>query len=294
MADANGADFGLFMRWYSQAGTPRVTVQRAYDAKTQTYALTFTQECPPTPDMADKQPMHIPVALGLLGKDGKDLPLRLKGEAEAQGTTRVLNLREATQTFEFVNVPEEPVPSVLRGFSAPVKLRAGYTDEEQAFLFANDSDEFNRWDAGQNLFSKVLLRLVRDVRTGEPLKMDESVVAPFRKTLLNPELDKSFISHALTLPTDSELAILMSETDPIDPDAIHTARQFVLGHLSEQLKADFERVFEENQDQGAYGVDTVSVGRRSLKKSGTGLSGQAENAGDQHLCPGSSSKRPPT
>ncbi|GBC63440.1 aminopeptidase N [Desulfonema ishimotonii] len=276
MADANGADFSQFMRWYSQAGTPEVTVKRAYDAENRTYALTFTQKCPPTPDMADKAPMHIPVALGLLGRDGEDMPLQLRGESEPGPTTRVLELRAAEETFEFVNVPEAPVPSILRGFSAPVRLRAGYTDEEQAFLFACDSDEFNRWDAGQNLFAKVMLRLIRDIRVGTAPDLRPDMIESFRQTLRNTDLDKSFIAQALTLPTESELAILMSESGDIDPDAIHAARHFTVRTLAQALKSDFEQVFDENRDAGPYRVEPEAIGRRSLKNLALGYLGKLE------------------
>ncbi len=265
MADAGGADLDQFMRWYSQAGTPEIQADRAYNPDTQVYTLTLTQHIPPTPDQPEKGPMHIPIAVGLLDSNGKDLPLQLKGESNPGGTTRVLNLREWTQRFEFVHVPEDPIPSLPRGFSAPVRLRAGHTDEEQAFLFANDSDEFIRWDAGQNLFAKVLLRLISEFQQEKPPVPDRSVLDPLKKTLLNPHLDKSFIAHALTLPSESEMAIAMSETGPIDPEAIHQARDFLTRSIAQALQAEFEQVFQENQTPGPYAVDPPTVGRRSLK-----------------------------
>ncbi len=266
MQDASGADLGQFMLWYSQAGTPHVFVERNYDSNGKTYTLSFRQTCPATPDSKEeKQPMHIPVAVGLLASKGREIPLDLKNENQSPGHTKVLHLRQAEQTFTFVSVPEEPVPSILRGFSAPIKLRAGYSDAEQAFLFAHDTDEFNRWDAGQCLFSKTMLRLVREFQKGKKLKLDDMPVQAFRKTLLNTGLDKYFVSHALTLPTDSELAILMSETDPIDPEAIFQVRRFVVREIAEKLRKDFENIYQENQDTGPYTADPASVGRRSLK-----------------------------
>jgi len=267
MEDAAGADLSQFMLWYSQAGTPHVFVERNYDPAAETYTLSFRQTCPATPDSKEeKQPMHIPVAVGLMEhRKGMELPLQLKGEKKADGYTKVLHLCQTEQEFTFADVPEEPVPSILRGFSAPVKLRAGYSDAEQALLFAHDKDEFNRWDAGQCLFSKTMLRLVREFQKGKKLVLDDGVLLPFRKTLLNPDLDKSFISHALTLPSDSELAILMSETDPIDPEAIFQVRRFVIREIAQKLREDFEKVYQENQDTGVYTIDPAAVGRRSLK-----------------------------
>ena len=277
MADAGGTDLEQFMRWYSQAGTPEIRADRTYDPDNQVYTLTLTQHIPATPDQPDKEPMHIPIAAGLLDSKGKELPLQLKGEPEPVGTTRVLNLREWKQGFEFIHVPEEPIPSLPRGFSAPVRLKAGYTDEEQGFLFAHDSDEFIRWDAGQNLFAKVLLQLISGFQQDKEPSLDRSLLDPLKKTLLNPDLDKSFIAHALSLPSESEMAIVMSETGPIDPDAIHQARNFLTRTIAETLQAEFEQVFDENQTPEPYTVDPPTVGRRSLKNLALAYLGKIES-----------------
>ena len=265
MADANGVDLDQFMRWYSQAGTPEIRVRGEYDDQKREFALTLSQHVPPTPDMSEKQPMHIPVAVGLLDAEGRDVPLRLKHESEAAGETRVLDLRKAEQTFVFADVPPDVAPSVLRGFSAPVKRVDEPDDGTLAFLFAHDTDPFNRWDAGQKLFSRMLLQLVADHQAGRELALDEAVVEPFRRTLRDPDLDKSFIAEALTLPTEAELAILMSERGDIDPDAIHGARRFATTRLAERLRSDFEETYRANQETGEYIVDPPSVGRRRLK-----------------------------
>ena len=276
MADASGRDLGQFKLWYAQAGTPVITVGRHYDAARKEYTLTVSQSCPPTPDMAEKAPMHIPVAVGLIAPDGEDLPLQLAGEKTPGPSTRVLNLRGADEAFTFVNVPAPPVPSILRGFSAPVKLRAGYTDAENIFLFAHDSDPFNRWDAGQTLFARVMLALAEDVQSGRPMALDDALVGAFRQTLLDETQDRAFISHAITLPGESELATLMSESAPIDPDAIHQARRFVTRTLAEALRDEFETVFARNQNEGHYRVDPASVGRRSLKNTALAYIGMIE------------------
>ena len=276
MADANGADLDPFMLWYSQAGTPEIRVRGEYDAPKREFALTLSQHVPPTPDMTEKAPMHIPVAVGLLDPDGRDVPLRLKDEAAPVGETRVLELRETEQTFVFADVPPGVVPSVLRGFSAPVKRVDEVDDETLAFLFARDTDPFNRWDAGQKLFARMLLRRVDDYRAGRELILDEAVVEPFRRTLRHADLDKSFIAEALSLPTESEMAILASEKGEIDPDAIHAARQFATARLAERLRSDFEEIYRDNRDTGEYVVDPTSVGRRRLKNLALAFLGRIE------------------
>jgi len=265
MSDANGAELSQFMLWYSQAGTPKITAKRRYDPETRVYELTLSQSCPPTPDMARKEPMLIPVALGLMDASGRDIPLRLDGETEPGGTIRVLELKEASRTFRFTDIPEPPVPSILRNFSAPVKLDAGYTDKELVFLFAHDSDPFNRWDAGQSLFSRVLKRLVADHLNGRPLRITDDVIQAFRQVLLNRNLDKSFTAMALTLPSESDISILISESAAIDPEAIHHAHRFVTRQIAASLESDFMALFTENQQTGPYALDPVSVGQRRLR-----------------------------
>jgi len=160
MEDANGVDLAQFKRWYSQSGTPRLAVSEQYDATAQSYSLTFRQSCPPTPGQPNKEPFVIPVALGLLDANGAEIALRLQGEDAASGTMRVLAVNEAEQTFTFVDVPERPLPSLLRGFSAPVKLEFPYSRDQLMFLMQHDSDGFNRWEAGQQLSVQVLQELI--------------------------------------------------------------------------------------------------------------------------------------
>jgi aminopeptidase N len=283
MEDATGADLGLFRLWYSQAGTPELTVTRRYDPRTKTYTLTFRQTCPPTPDMVEKKPMHVPVAVGLLGKDGKDLPLRLQGElvGRNEGGTRVLELKTPEQTFVFVDVPHEPVPSVLRGFSAPVKVSIDLSDEERLFLTANDSDEFNRWDAGQQLTVKLILRLIEGGRDGAETAIDPRFIEAFRKSLVAPADDKAFQAFALTLPAEAYLADFM---DVMDPDAVHKARRFVRKTLAEKLRSDFLATYRANTDAGPYRVDQASIGRRGLRNVCLAYLGALEDAEVVGLC----------
>ena len=197
MEDANGADLSQFKRWYSQAGTPRLSVSEQYDEAAQTYRLTFRQSCPPTPGQPTKEPFVIPVELGLLAADGSDLPLRLQGEAQAQGTSRVLAVTEAEQSFTFVDMPERPQPSLLRGFSAPVKLDYPYSRDQLMFFMQHDSDGFNRWEAGQQLSVQVLQELIGQQQRGEALALDERLIEAMRSLLQNETLDAAMVAEML-------------------------------------------------------------------------------------------------
>ena len=162
--DANEVQLQQFRHWYTQAGTPQVQVERHYNPEARTYALTLTQTCPATPGQPDKLPFHIPVAMALLGTDGQELPLRLFGEHEAQAGTRILQLCQAQDTFVFQDIDSEPVPSLLRGFSAPIRLAFDYSHAELSFLLAHDRDPFCRWEAGQRLAVQLLLTLTQAVQ----------------------------------------------------------------------------------------------------------------------------------
>jgi len=207
MADANGRDLTQFERWYSQAGTPVVQAETRYDEQAGTYSLRLVQTCPPTPGQPDKLPFHIPVAVGLLGKDGRDLPLTLDGKDV--GSTAVLELTEADQTFVFSGILEQPTPSILRDFSAPVILKYGYNDAELVLLFTSDSDPVNRWEAGQRLAMSRLIRLANHIAakagsTGisadaatAALDLDDVFVDAMRTMLTDETLDPAFREQAL-------------------------------------------------------------------------------------------------
>jgi aminopeptidase N len=277
MEDANGADLTQFKLWYTQAGTPEVTVTRRYDPGTKSYALTLKQDCPPTPGQQEKKPFLIPVEVGLIGKNGKDLSLQVEGKKKI----RVLELKKKEETFVFTDIPEEPVPSILRGFSAPVKVKQDLTDDERLFLMANDSDPFNRWDAGQQLAVKIILDLVKDHQEGRPLLLDNLFIDAFRKTLESDMDDKAFQAFALSLPAETYLADFMNV---IDPDAIHEARTFVQQVLAASLKDSFLAVYRANEDRGPYTVDQISMGRRSLKNTCLGYLTELEDADVREIC----------
>jgi aminopeptidase N len=260
MADASGRDLEQFERWYSQAGTPVVRAEGHYDAHAQTYTLTLAQSCPPTAGQSDKLPFHIPVAVGLLGASGRDLPLTIGGKDH--GTTAMLELVEAEQVFVFEGVPEKPTPSLLRDFSAPVVLQYGYRDAELLHLFSHDSDPVNRWEAGQRLAMSRLLRLAGVAAGPGAMELDETFVEAMRKILTDESLDAAFREQALLLPSETMIA---EQVDEVNPMAIHMARQFMRAVIGERLRSELLAQYRANQTPGEYSADAVSIGRRALK-----------------------------
>ena len=258
MADANPGSalatrLDAFKRWYSQAGTPRVTARGAYDAAAQTYTLTLAQHTPATPGQADKQPQVIPVALGLLSRAGQALALDASGVTE-----QVVVLDQAEQRFVFQGITAEPVPSLLRGFSAPVVLDDGLSDADLLVLLQHDSDAFNRWEASQRLALNLMLRALR---SGEALTLGDDYIAAMRALLNHPTLDAAFKELALTLPSESYVA---EQLDVLDPQAVHTVWMAAQRQLASALRADWAAAFDANQIQGGYTPDPVSSGKRAL------------------------------
>ena len=261
MADANGLDLGRFERWYAQVGTPSVEAHGAYDAGARRYALTLRQTLPRAEGEPAAAPLPIPVALGLLGPDGADLPLVLEGETARGPTTRVLLLEANEQSFAFTGVDAPPVPSLLRGFSAPVRLRVARDRSELAFLMAHDSDPFNRWDAGQELAQGLLLQLAHDAAAGRSLALDPLFAQAFGRLLSDPALDGSLCALALTLPSER---LVGQEMEVIDVDALHAARQFAIRALARHHRAALEEVYARCTPQEPYRVDRASIDRRRL------------------------------
>ena len=263
MADANGADLTQFKRWYHQAGTPELTVSDAYDPVSRRYTLTVRQYCPPTPGQPDKEPFHIPLALGLLDADGRDLPLRLEGEAAPGATQRVLELREPEQLFHFIDVPARPVPSLLRGFSAPVKLISEESEADLRFRLAHDRDDFNRWDAGHTLALRTILGLVEDRRLNREPRLPESFSAAFERALQS-DVDPALLAQVLSLPSESYLAEHMAV---VDVDGIHAAHTLVRRTLARRLRPQFLQRYEALRDQtsGGYRNDADAMSARALK-----------------------------
>lgn len=265
MEDANGADLSQFKRWYSQAGTPRLAVSEHYDAQQHTYSLTFAQSCPATPDKVEKLPFVIPVELGLLDASGAEMALQLAGEAGASGTSRVLSVTQAEQTFTFVGVNEKPLPSLLRGFSAPVKLSFAYSRDQLMFLMQHDSDGFNRWDAGQQLSVQVLQELIGQHQRGEALVMDQRLVEALRTVLGNDQLDQAMVAEMLSLPGE---AYLTEISDVADVEAIHTAREFARKQLADSLFDALWARYQANREVSKttpYVAEAEHFARRALQ-----------------------------
>jgi aminopeptidase N len=275
MEDASGVDLEQFRLWYAQAGTPDVRAEGHYDAAGRRYTLTVMQSLRPTPGQPEKKPMHIPLSVGLLDGAGRDLPLRLAGEATAGGTTRVLDVRTPRDMFVFEDVPEKPVASLLRGFSAPVKLDAPRSDDELTFLMAHDSDPFARWEAGQQLGARLILELVEVRKAGRPMVVPDHFVDAIRRTLDDQRLDRSFIADAVTLPGLAFLGELMPE---IDIEGLWAAQQRVRSVLSERLADRWGSVYDANHATGPYRFTPGEVGRRRLRS--TALSYLSADGGD--------------
>ena len=280
IADANPtSDLALllpqFKRWYSQAGTPRVRAQGTYDAAARTYTLTLTQRCPPTPGQAVKEPFVIPVGLGLLAANGQDLLLELAGESDTaaganatrtRGTgTRTLVMTQETETRVFINIDAEPVPSILRGFTAPVVLEFDYTDAQLLHLLQHDSDPFNRWEAGQRLAVSSALNAISSIAiyasNTRASVLNDAYIDAMREVLRHPKLDAAFKELVLTLPSETYLA---EQLDVVDPQRIHAVRESMRLQLATALVGDWEAAYAANHDTGAYTPDAVSSGRRAL------------------------------
>ncbi len=256
MEDASGRDLTHFRNWYNQAGTPVLAVTDEFDAASQTYRLTISQSCPATPGQETKEPYHIPVAIGLLDSQGKDVVFS-NGE-----TTQVLELRDAAQTFEFSGIAERPVPSLLRSFSAPVKLNYPYTRENLTFLMSHDSDGFNRWEAAQKLGVDILQSLIKDHQNNKKLLLDNELGEAFKVVLSDESLDKAMVAKVLTLPSEAYLSELAEE---IDVDAIHQVREFVRQQLAIQLEDQLLSTYRVCTSDDEYSPDATSIARRALR-----------------------------
>ncbi len=259
MQDASGVDLRRFSAWYHQAGTPEIAVSDSYDPATRRYSLTVTQRTPPTPGQPDKQPLTIPIAMGLLDGNGQELATRLTHEAEATQGTRVLLATEAENRFVFEDVASPPIPSLLRGFSAPVKL-AGVSRARLRFLAAHDTDPFARWEAGQQYATDLLLDMVAAIQRGETPIVEPDLVQAMEASLNGD--DPAYVAETLSLPGEAFLADRMAVADP---DAIHAARNLARQAIAAGLRDKFTALYSDLTDTGPYTTDGAAVGRRSLR-----------------------------
>ena len=259
-ADVSDRDMTQFMRWYSQAGTPELKVAPHYDARGKTYRLDITQATPPTPNQPSKQPMVIPLSFGLVGKEGADLPLTLDSRRLDRG---VLELTQPTQSFVFTGVNERPIPSLNRGFSAPIKLSLPIEANDLRFLAAHDSDPFNRWQAVQSLAMSQLIANVAALRKGVSAQIDDGLMAALGTMLADDRHEPAFI--ALTLAPPSEADIAREIGHDVDPDAVCAARRALRVAIGEKHGAALTRSYERMIIAGPYSPDAQSAGRRAFK-----------------------------
>lgn len=263
MEDASGTDLSRFARWYDQAGTPELTVREAFDAGAGRYTLTLAQWTPPTPGQPEKRPMPIPVAMGLLAPSGQPL-----------GETRVLLLEEAEQDFAFDGLAEKPVPSLLRGFSAPVKL-GGLSLDRLGFLAAHDTDPFVRWDSGQQYATAEMLRLADAFRSHLPLTLPEGLATIIGALLDRAGEDPAFTAEAMVLPSEDFVADQMAVADP---EAVHAVRRFLRCALGSRFAVRFAALHDELADPGPYRIDGAAIGRRALRNAALSYLAAAQGA----------------
>ncbi|MFP6782584.1 MAG: DUF3458 domain-containing protein, partial [Gammaproteobacteria bacterium] len=267
MVSVSGENLSQFQRWYVQAGTPIVTARSEYDTNAQQLKLHFKQECGPTPGQEEKAPFHIPIAVGLVDLNGNDVVLKLSAAGEDL-TTQVLSLTNAEQSFTFDNIPNEPVPSLLRHFSAPVNLQYDYSDDQLAHLMAHDSDPFNRWEAGQRLALNVLLRGIQAHRADADADIVPAFTDAVRNILVNSGTDPAFAAEALSLPGPGYIA---EQLDEVDPDAIFIVRSKLRQHIAQQLKSELQDTYQANATIEDYSPDADSAGRRAIRNYCLGL-----------------------
>jgi len=261
MEDAAQVDLSQFKRWYSQAGTPELHVKGEYDPEQKTYTLNIKQTCPATPGQENKEDFHIPFSIGLLGSDGVEFPLKLSNEKNSR-ETGVFDIKQTETTLCFENISEAPVPSLLRGFSAPVKVFFDYEKYDLRFLMSHDSDEFNRWDAGQRLANIVIQEMIEDLNAGREMGVYVGITEAFSHVLSDKSADKSLITQAMNIPNE----ILLSELySVVNPDSIHEAREFLCNTIAKSLKLDLLAVYHKNNVKQKYSFDSESVGGRNIK-----------------------------
>jgi aminopeptidase N len=266
-ADASGRDMTQFMLWYSQAGTPEVNVRTHFDPVRRTYTLECKQSLVPTPKQPNKEPMVIPLAFGLVGKDGRDvLPVLLNGTAIERG---VLELTEPAHHFEFKNINERPVLSINRGFSAPIKLVTDLDADDLDFLAAHDADAFNRWQALQTSSLQLLMDNVAAMRAGKSPRIDNKLIAALAAILDDRALEPAFIALALAPPGEGDIAREIGHD--IDPDAIFRARLALRATIGDKLGAALAATYDRMAVAGPYSPDAASAGRRTLRNAALDL-----------------------
>jgi aminopeptidase N len=265
-ADTSGRDLSQFMLWYAQAGTPEIVADGHYDSSKQTFTLNLSQILPPTPNQPVKEPMVIPLRTGLVGQDGGDLPLTVSGKPM---TGDVITLTQLAETLVFANVTEPPVLSINREFSAPVKLTANLTSEDLRRLAAHDSDPFNRWQAVQTLATRHLVKNVEHLQAGQNAGAEEGLIAALAAILGDDRLEPAFVSLALTMPTEADIAREIGRD--VDPDANFRARSHLRREIGTKLQSLLGETYRHMQSGAPYSPDAASAGQRALKNTALDL-----------------------
>ena len=260
--DTSGRDLSQFRLWYAQAGTPVIEARTAYDAGARTFTLELTQSLAPTPGQPEKKPMHIPVRIGLVSRAGKPLAATLEGENHSGPDSRVLELTENVHRFVFVDVAEEPLLSLGRGFSAPAVFRTPYGRAERAVLMGCDHDDFNRWEAGQILAAEIMLDMADPKRVEARADTGRDYLKAIGLVLSQAEDDPAFAAQMLMPPTESELA---AQKTPVDPEAIHTARVALIKAIALAHRERLAQLYEHMRDEDDFSPDAKSAGRRALR-----------------------------
>jgi len=267
MEDASGVDLSQFQLWYSQAGTPQINVQTAFDPSKKTYALTLSQHCPPTPGQVAKRPYHIPIAVGLVGQDGREIPLKLEGETQSAATTQVLELTQPSQTFVFTDIGSAPKLSINRNFAAPIIVNFGQSDDDRAFLMAHDSDAFNRWNAAQDFGTAVILRAVADLQAGRDPTAEETFLEAMGIAIADQKISPAFKAALLGLPGEDYLANRMEQEDPLN---LHAARKAVRRFVAARHTPALRELYDSLRVNAAYVPDAEGMGMRMLKRAALG------------------------
>ncbi len=283
MEKASNRDLSQFLLWYTQAGTPELEIEDHYDPESQTYELIVRQSCPPTPGQPDKEPLLIPIATALYDSTGQEMTLQLETDEKPEGTTRVLELTQAEQTFTFVGVTEMPVPSLLRNFSAPVKITSSpIGTTENIFLLEHDSDPINRWFAAQNIARYAILMILADFQAGQPLSVDREIINAFRAALLDPKIEPRLKSQLINFP---KVHAFFDYMKPADPAVIHCAREFFIDEFItgcyDALKSTYDTLAATPNESG-YTPEGASL--RKLKNACLGFLLQSNRPEAIDLC----------
>ena len=263
-AESSGRDLTSFSRWYAQAGTPKLTARGSYDASAKTYTLDLTQETAPTPGQPDKQPLVMPIRLGLIGRDGQEIALEQESpKSPREAKFGIFELDAAHRRIVFKNVQSKPVPSLLRRFSAPVVLDADIDEDDLLLMIAHDSDPFNRWQAAQTFATRLLIRSTRLIRDGEMPEFSETFAKAIGALIEGGDHDLAFVAQMISLPSEADIARDIGSD--VDPDAIHMAREALRSDIGKMLSPILLAAYERLTSDATYSPDAASAGRRALR-----------------------------